>query len=127
MAIGAAAFSHLAVDHHWPWFAAVVVAGLIAAPIGALLAIPRFDSPVCIWRWPTLGFGILLQQQCSNPQSYMFGPLGSDIIHTAAAELAEPCQRQPATTTGPRNHHRGHGTGRDDQSQQAGQVAASHG
>jgi len=78
MAIGAAAFSHLAVDHHWPWFAAVIVAGLIAAPIGALLAIPAIRFPGLYLALATLGFGILLQQMF-YAQSYMFGALSLGI------------------------------------------------
>jgi ABC-type branched-subunit amino acid transport system ATPase component/ABC-type branched-subunit amino acid transport system permease subunit len=78
MAIGVAAFSHLAVDHHWPWFAAVIMAGLIAAPIGALLAIPAIRFPGLYLALATLGFGILLQQMFYS-QSYMFGTLGLGI------------------------------------------------
>jgi ABC-type branched-subunit amino acid transport system ATPase component/branched-subunit amino acid ABC-type transport system permease component len=78
MAIGVAAFSHLAVDHHWPWFAAVIMAGLIAAPIGALLAIPAVRFPGLYLALATLGFGILLQQMFYS-QSYMFGTLGLGI------------------------------------------------
>jgi ABC-type branched-subunit amino acid transport system ATPase component/ABC-type branched-subunit amino acid transport system permease subunit len=78
MAIGAAAFSHLAVDHHWPWLAAVLVAGLIAAPIGALLAIPAIRFPGLYLALATLGFGLLVQQMF-YAQSYMFGTLGLGI------------------------------------------------
>jgi ABC-type branched-subunit amino acid transport system ATPase component/branched-subunit amino acid ABC-type transport system permease component len=78
MAIGVAAFSHLAVDHHWPWFAAVIAAGLIAAPIGALLAIPAIRFPGLYLALATLGFGILLQQMF-YAQGYMFGQLGLGI------------------------------------------------
>jgi ABC-type branched-subunit amino acid transport system ATPase component/branched-subunit amino acid ABC-type transport system permease component len=78
MAIGVAAFSHLAADHHWPWLAAVIVAGLIAAPIGALLAIPAIRFPGLYLALATLGFGILLQQMFYS-QSYMFGALGLGI------------------------------------------------
>src|SRR5882757_5787163 len=72
MAIGAAAFSHLAVDRHWPWLAAVIVAGLIAAPIGALLAIRGMRFPGLYLALATLGCGLLLQQML-YAQSYLFG------------------------------------------------------
>lgn len=72
MAIGVCAFSHLAEDHHWPWLAAFLVAGLIAAPIGALLAIPAIRFPGLYLALATLGFGITLSQMFFG-QSYMFG------------------------------------------------------
>jgi len=127
MAIGAAAFSHLAVDHHWPWFAAVIVAGLIAAPIGALLAIPAIRFPGLYLALATLGFGILLQQMF-YAQSYMFGALGLGIPiprpHLSWLNLASD---NGLLLPGTRNCHRSHGSGCGDQSQSAGPVAASHG
>jgi ABC-type branched-subunit amino acid transport system ATPase component/branched-subunit amino acid ABC-type transport system permease component len=78
MAIGVAAFSHLAVEYHWPWLVALLVAGLIAAPIGALLAIPAIRFPGLYLALATLGFGILLQQMFYS-QTYMFGNFGAGI------------------------------------------------
>jgi ABC-type branched-subunit amino acid transport system ATPase component/branched-subunit amino acid ABC-type transport system permease component len=78
MAIGVCAFSHLAVDHGWPWLAAFLMAGVIAIPIGAVLAIPAIRLPGLYLALATLGFGILLQYMFYS-QSYMFGPVGLGV------------------------------------------------
>jgi ABC-type branched-subunit amino acid transport system ATPase component/branched-subunit amino acid ABC-type transport system permease component len=78
MAIGVAGFSHLAVDHHWPWGVALVVAGLIAVPIGALLSIPAIRLSGLYLALTTFGFGILLQYMFYN-ENYMFGDLGLGV------------------------------------------------
>jgi ABC-type branched-subunit amino acid transport system ATPase component/branched-subunit amino acid ABC-type transport system permease component len=78
MAIGVVAFSHLAVDHHWPWFAALLLAALVAAPVGAVLAVPAIRFPGLYLALATLGFGILLQQMFYG-QGYMFGVLGLGV------------------------------------------------
>jgi ABC-type branched-subunit amino acid transport system permease subunit len=78
MAIGACAFSHLAVDHGWPWGLALLGAGVIAVPIGALLAIPAIRLPGLYLALATFGFGILLQYMFYS-QSYMFGNLGLGV------------------------------------------------
>lgn len=75
MAVGVAAFSHLAVDHGWPWFVAAPAAMLVAAPIGAVLAIPAIRFPGLYLALATLGFGILLQQMFYG-QNYMFSSVG---------------------------------------------------
>jgi ABC-type branched-subunit amino acid transport system ATPase component/ABC-type branched-subunit amino acid transport system permease subunit len=75
MAIGAAAFSHFAVGGHLPWIAAVLLAGAVAAPVGAILAIPAIRFPGLYLALATLGFGLLLQSMFYS-QSYLFGPLG---------------------------------------------------
>jgi ABC-type branched-subunit amino acid transport system ATPase component/branched-subunit amino acid ABC-type transport system permease component len=72
MAIGVVAFSHLAVDHHWPWLVALAGAALIAAPVGALLAIPAIRFPGLYLALATLGFGLVLEQMFYS-QPYMFG------------------------------------------------------
>jgi ABC-type branched-subunit amino acid transport system ATPase component/branched-subunit amino acid ABC-type transport system permease component len=78
MAIGVAGFSHLAVDHHWPWAVALLVAGLIAVPIGALLSIPAIRLSGLYLALTTFGFGILLQYMFYN-ENYMFGDLGLGV------------------------------------------------
>jgi ABC-type branched-subunit amino acid transport system ATPase component/branched-subunit amino acid ABC-type transport system permease component len=78
MAIGVAAFSHLAVGEHLPWGIALIVAALIVAPIGAVLAIPAIRFPGLYLALATLGFGILLQQMFYS-QSYMFTDFGSGL------------------------------------------------
>jgi len=74
-AIGAAAFSHLAVDHHWPWLLALLGAGVIAMPIGALLVIPAIRLGGLYLALATLGFGIAVSQMFYT-SSWMFGELG---------------------------------------------------
>jgi ABC-type branched-subunit amino acid transport system ATPase component/branched-subunit amino acid ABC-type transport system permease component len=74
-AIGAAAFSHLAVDHEMPWLVALLLAGLIAVPIGAVLAIPAIRLTGLYLALATFGFGILLQNMFYS-QDYMFGATG---------------------------------------------------
>jgi ABC-type branched-subunit amino acid transport system ATPase component/branched-subunit amino acid ABC-type transport system permease component len=71
-AIGAAAFSHLTVGSGVPWLPALLLAGLIAVPIGAILAIPAIRLSGLYLALATFGFGILLQGMFYT-QSYMFG------------------------------------------------------
>jgi ABC-type branched-subunit amino acid transport system ATPase component/branched-subunit amino acid ABC-type transport system permease component len=77
-AIGAAAFSHLTLGSGVPWLLALVLAGLIAVPIGALLAIPAIRLTGLYLALATFGFGILLQGMFYT-QSYMFGSNGNGI------------------------------------------------
>jgi ABC-type branched-subunit amino acid transport system ATPase component/branched-subunit amino acid ABC-type transport system permease component len=72
MAIGAAAFSHLTIGSGVPWFLALVLAGLIAVPIGALLAVPAIRLGGLYLALATLGFGLLLQSMFYS-ESFMFG------------------------------------------------------
>jgi ABC-type branched-subunit amino acid transport system ATPase component/branched-subunit amino acid ABC-type transport system permease component len=74
-AIGAAAFSHLAVDRGLPWLIALLLASLTAVPIGAVLAIPAIRLTGLYLALATFGFGILLQNMFYS-QDYMFGATG---------------------------------------------------
>jgi ABC-type branched-subunit amino acid transport system ATPase component/branched-subunit amino acid ABC-type transport system permease component len=74
-AIGACAFSHLAVDQSVPWVFALLLAGLVAVPIGALLAIPAIRLTGLYLALATFGFGILLQGMFYT-EKYMFGANG---------------------------------------------------
>ncbi|MEV5848660.1 ATP-binding cassette domain-containing protein [Streptomyces sp. NPDC051985] len=74
MAIGVAAFSHLMNDAHLPWLVALLVTALVAAPIGALLAVPAIRFPGVYLALASLGFGILVQQMFYS-QGIMFGSL----------------------------------------------------
>jgi ABC-type branched-subunit amino acid transport system ATPase component/branched-subunit amino acid ABC-type transport system permease component len=78
MAIGVCAFSDLTVQHGWPWGFALVAAGLITVPVGALLAIPAIRLPGLYLALATFGFGILVQFMFYS-QSYMFGNLGLGV------------------------------------------------
>jgi branched-subunit amino acid ABC-type transport system permease component len=71
-AVGAAGFSHLAVDAGLPWLLAVLGAGLIAVPVGALVAIPAIRLSGLYLAVATLGFGILLERLLFGT-SIMFG------------------------------------------------------
>jgi ABC-type branched-subunit amino acid transport system ATPase component/branched-subunit amino acid ABC-type transport system permease component len=75
LAIGVAAFSHLAVGQHLPWGVALLLSGLIAVPVGCLLAIPAIRLSSLYLALATLGFGIVLQYMFYT-QSYMFGAIG---------------------------------------------------
>lgn len=78
MAIGACAFAHLITDHHWPWLLGLFAAGLVAVPIGALLAIPAIRLSGLFLALATLGFGITVSYVFYS-ESYMFGTLGLGI------------------------------------------------
>ena len=75
-AVGAAAFGHFAA-YHIPWLLALVLATLVAAPVGALVAIPAVRVSGVFLALATLGFGILMEQVFYNT-SFLFGdnPLG---------------------------------------------------
>jgi ABC-type branched-subunit amino acid transport system ATPase component/branched-subunit amino acid ABC-type transport system permease component len=75
MAIGACAFSHLTTGSGVPWFIALILAGLVAVPVGALLAIPAIRLTGLYLALATFGFGILLQYMFYT-QNYMFGSNG---------------------------------------------------
>ena len=70
--VGAVAFSKLAVSAHVPWVLALVLAGLVVVPIGALVAIPAIRLAGLYLAIATFGFGILLQQMFYG-SSLMFG------------------------------------------------------
>lgn len=60
-AIGATTFAHLTGDGV-PWLPAIVLAGLITVPIGALVAIPAIRLPGVFLGLATYGFAVLLEQ-----------------------------------------------------------------
>jgi ABC-type branched-subunit amino acid transport system ATPase component/branched-subunit amino acid ABC-type transport system permease component len=68
---GAAAFGHIAGDGQ-PWLVALVLASLVAVPVGALIAIPAVRVSGVFLALATLGFGILMEQAFYT-RSYMFG------------------------------------------------------
>ena len=70
-AIGVVGFSHLYNDGV-PWIPALVLCGLIAVPIGALIAIPAIRLSGLYLALATLGFGIMLQDMFYG-SSIMFG------------------------------------------------------
>jgi branched-subunit amino acid ABC-type transport system permease component len=70
-AVGAAAFGHL-LGHGLPWPVALLLAGLIAVPVGALVAIPAIRLSGLYLALATFGFGVFLAQFFYT-KDYMFG------------------------------------------------------
>jgi ABC-type branched-subunit amino acid transport system ATPase component/branched-subunit amino acid ABC-type transport system permease component len=70
-AVGAAAFGHFTGDG-LPWLVALVLASLVAVPVGALIAIPAVRVSGVFLALATLGFGILMEQAFYT-RSFMFG------------------------------------------------------
>jgi ABC-type branched-subunit amino acid transport system permease subunit len=70
-AVGAAAFAH-AISGGVPWGLAVLLAGLVAVPVGAVVAIPAIRLSGLFLALATLGFGIFIAQ-FFYVKSYMFG------------------------------------------------------
>jgi ABC-type branched-subunit amino acid transport system ATPase component/branched-subunit amino acid ABC-type transport system permease component len=82
-AIGACALGHLVGDQGFPWLLALLCSGLIAIPIGALLAIPAMRLTGLYLALATFGFGVALSYMFYS-QSYMFGSTGLGV------EVARP-------------------------------------
>jgi branched-subunit amino acid ABC-type transport system permease component len=75
-ALGATAFSHLAVGVGLPWGVAFVGAGLLTVPLGALVAIPAIRLSGLYLALATLGLGILLERMVYGTR-FMFGAPGT--------------------------------------------------
>jgi branched-subunit amino acid ABC-type transport system permease component len=72
-AIGAAAIAHFTTDYGIPWLPAIFLAGLVAVPVGAIVAIPAIRLSGVFLALATLGFGIFLERMIFT-QDIMFGP-----------------------------------------------------
>lgn len=70
-AIGAVSFSQLHVDAGIPWIPALLVAGLVAVPVGAMVAIPSIRLSGLFLALATLGFGLLIERVFYR-RSFMF-------------------------------------------------------
>lgn len=70
-AIGAVTFAR-SMDHGVPWALAVLLAGLVATPAGALVAIPAIRLSGIYLAIATFGFALLVQNLVF-PASWMFG------------------------------------------------------
>jgi ABC-type branched-subunit amino acid transport system permease subunit len=75
-AIGSSTFAILA-SHHVPWGLALIVGGLAAAPVGALVALPAMRLRGVYLAVITLGFGVLVERVFYST-FLMFG--GSDSL-----------------------------------------------
>jgi ABC-type branched-subunit amino acid transport system ATPase component/branched-subunit amino acid ABC-type transport system permease component len=82
-AIGAVAFSKLSHGAGLPWIPALIVAGLIVVPIGALLAVPAIRQSGLYLALATFGFGLLVQDMFYQ-SSVMFG------VTTAGISMPKP-------------------------------------
>jgi branched-subunit amino acid ABC-type transport system permease component len=72
-AVGATTFAHF-LHAGLPWGLAVLGAGVVLIPVGALIAVPAIRLSGLYLGLATLGFGILLAQFFYS-KSFMFGPL----------------------------------------------------
>ncbi len=77
-AVGAAAFGHFTTSFHLPWALALLLAGLVAIPVGAIVAIPAIRLSGVFLALATYGFGILLEQMFYDT-NLMFGPTTGGI------------------------------------------------
>jgi ABC-type branched-subunit amino acid transport system permease subunit len=73
-AVGAATFSQFSAGV--PWLVAVLLAGLVAAPVGALVAIPAIRLSGLFLALATFGFGLLLEKVFYRTD-LMFGANGT--------------------------------------------------
>ncbi|HEY1698216.1 MAG TPA: branched-chain amino acid ABC transporter permease/ATP-binding protein [Trebonia sp.] len=76
-AIGAAAMAHFT-SAGIPWLLALLLAALVAVPVGAFIAIPAIRLSGVFLALATVGFGILLEQMVYT-QSWMFGPSSNGL------------------------------------------------
>jgi ABC-type branched-subunit amino acid transport system ATPase component/branched-subunit amino acid ABC-type transport system permease component len=74
-AIGAVAFSQFTVDHGLPWLLALFLAGLVAVPVGAIIAIPAIRLSGLFLALATFGFGIMVER-LFYPRNFMFTTFG---------------------------------------------------
>ena len=86
VAIGVVTFCHLTGDHV-PWGIALAAAGVLAMPVGALLAIPATRHSGLYLALATLGFGILLQY-VFYPQNYFFGAGLTVVLSAPTPDIA---------------------------------------
>jgi len=77
-AIGATAFSHFSVDQGMPWILALLTAGLVVVPVGAVLAIPAIRLTGLYLALATFGFGLMLQYMF-YATDLMFGDTGAGV------------------------------------------------
>ena len=70
-AIGAVTFSRFTVEGHVPWLVALLLAGLVVVPVGALVALPAIRLHGVYLALATFGFGILVTRLVF-PQNWMF-------------------------------------------------------
>ena len=77
-AIGAVAFSKFATEAGIPWLLALILAGLVAVPVGVVIAVPAIRLSGTFLALATLGFALLVQNMFYQT-SWMFGQSGQGI------------------------------------------------
>ena len=77
-AVGAAAAARLNTQAGLPWLLSVLLAGLIAVPVGAILAVPAIRRAGLYLALATFGFAVLLQQMFFAT-SLMFGGTATSL------------------------------------------------
>jgi ABC-type branched-subunit amino acid transport system permease subunit len=75
VAVGATTFCHLTTGAGLPWGIGLLAAGLIAVPMGAIVAIPAIRLSGLFLALATLGFGVLVEKLL-YPRAIMFGQFG---------------------------------------------------
>jgi ABC-type branched-subunit amino acid transport system ATPase component/branched-subunit amino acid ABC-type transport system permease component len=85
-AVGAAAFCHLVSDHGVPWLVALLLAGLVAVPVGLIISVPAIRLSGVFLALATLGFGISLEKLVYL-QDIMFTS-SADGLHAARPSFA---------------------------------------
>ncbi|MFE4963772.1 ATP-binding cassette domain-containing protein [Streptomyces sp. NPDC056660] len=71
-AVGAAAMAHFSAGLGLPWLVSLLLAGLVAVPVGAFIAIPAIRMSGVFLALATFGFGIALEQ-LGYPLDVLFG------------------------------------------------------
>ena len=77
-AVGAAAMAHFTTQMGIPWLVAILLAGLVAIPVGAVVAVPAIRLTGVFLALATLGFGILMSNMFYT-ENWMFGPTTNGI------------------------------------------------
>jgi branched-subunit amino acid ABC-type transport system permease component len=77
-AVGATSFSHLAVGVGLPWPLALLIAGLVTVPVGAVVAIPAIRLSGLFLALATFGFAVLVERLLYGT-GIMFGAQGTRL------------------------------------------------
>ena len=78
MAVGAAAFAHFDVSDHVPWALAVLLAGIVVVPVGALIAATAIRLSGVFLGLATFGFAVFMENMIYSTNA-MFGTSASGI------------------------------------------------
>lgn len=86
--IGSATSAHLTVDAGLPWIASVLLGGLVAVPVGAVLAIPAIRRAGLYLALATFGFAVLVERMLFG-SSLLFGGRGGSELPAPRPSFAE--------------------------------------